>query len=454
MLQSDGRQCSYPSSPAEKQFTRGALQSARVALTPECYLKTPIPIKGSIQRFALLTLWALLPALTWAEAAPQQSVDDGKGAEAELSYWDEYFKDPETGDFDASNYLANAPLGFLPVPSIITEPATGTGFALGAVFFHESDEQKQQRVSKGALLPPNVTIAGGGYTENGSWGGGLVQLGFWRKDTIRYRGYLLYPDVNLDFYSLPSTGELPKPIELNIVGPFVANSLLFRLPDSNWFTGPRQIYGNVETRLASGLPDIVPPPVADYLDDQINNEVTTSGLGWVVEFDSTDNPFNPAEGYNVRANYTWYRDGFGSDVDYDAYQLTTLGYWKLGRQFQLGLRGDYQGVDADDNNRLPSYVPPAVNLRGVPAARYQGLRVLTFEAQLDYNITPRWKIGVFGGLAKTADSFDELDNGEAIDSIGTGVRYLIAKRYGFAMGIDIARGPEETAWYIKAGSNW
>jgi hypothetical protein len=35
-----------------------------------------------------------------------------------------------------------------------------------------------------------------------------------------------------------------------------------------------------------------------------------------------------------------------------------------------------------------------------------------------------------------------------------GFRYLIARRLGIYMGIDIARGPEETAFYIQAGSAW
>ena len=39
-------------------------------------------------------------------------------------------------------------------------------------------------------------------------------------------------------------------------------------------------------------------------------------------------------------------------------------------------------------------------------------------------------------------------------SKGVGFRYLIATRYGFVMGADIARGPEDTAFYIQAGSTW
>ncbi len=48
----------------------------------------------------------------------------------------------------------------------------------------------------------------------------------------------------------------------------------------------------------------------------------------------------------------------------------------------------------------------------------------------------------------------DLSDAEVANSYGSGFRYLIARRYGMTMGIDIARGPEETAWYIQAGSSW
>lgn len=35
---------------------------------------------------------------------------------------------------------------------------------------------------------------------------------------------------------------------------------------------------------------------------------------------------------------------------------------------------------------------------------------------------------------------------------GAGFRYLVARRYGFETGLDIARGPEDTVFYIQAGS--
>ena len=37
---------------------------------------------------------------------------------------------------------------------------------------------------------------------------------------------------------------------------------------------------------------------------------------------------------------------------------------------------------------------------------------------------------------------------------GGGVRYLLARRLGMHAGLDVARGPEQTAFYIQIGSAW
>ncbi len=37
---------------------------------------------------------------------------------------------------------------------------------------------------------------------------------------------------------------------------------------------------------------------------------------------------------------------------------------------------------------------------------------------------------------------------------GLGIRYLIASKLGLQMGLDIAKGPDDTAFYIQFGSAW
>ncbi|WP_241505757.1 BamA/TamA family outer membrane protein [Parahaliea mediterranea] len=389
----------------------------------------------------------------WACALPLPLLLGASASQAD--FFNDYMIDPEDGMIDASQFLSSVPLGFLPIPSIITEPAVGTGLSLGALFFHETAEQRRQHTSHQALLPENISVLGAMGTDNGSWGGGGGHLGFWMQDSLRYRGFAGYASINLDFYSLPRLGELPRALELNLEGPALFQDLKYRLPGTGVFVGARQFYRQVETSLANApqLPNL-PPGFGGALRNQLEQTITTSGLGAVVEYDSRDNPFNPQSGYYYTANYTVYDGAIGSDVDYDSYQIAGLNYWEFGERFNLGIRLQYDAVRAGGGEALPSYVPPFVDLRGIPKSRYQGEAVGVAEVQLDYKLSQRWKVGVFSGMGRAAEHFNDLGAADNVDTIGAGFRYLIARRYGFSMGLDVARGPEESAIYIQAGSTW
>ncbi len=383
-------------------------------------------------------------------------------AQAHAGFYSTYMQDPDDGMLDASQYLSQVPMGFLPVPTIITEPAVGTGLAVMGVFFHESDEQKDQRMSAGSdkpVLPKNITIAGLGGTSNGSKGGGIGHLGFWHDDRIRYKGFLLYSDFNLDFYSLGNL-DLDRPVGLNITGPLLLQQLSWRYADTNWFAGARQVYRHVESSLAVGEREPVLPDselndrLQDYIASRFDKSIISSGLGLVIEYDSRNNPMGPTLGYDYVFEYTRFDSAIGSDVEYDQYHLTGLNYWGLSKQFDLALRVQYDAVAPDGEQNLPPYAMPSVDLRGVSATRYQGEQVATGEVELTYKLNNRWKLSTFTGVARAADSFNDLGAAESVSNIGVGFRYLVAKRYGFWMGSDIARGPEETAFYIQAGSTW
>ncbi|UTF58772.1 BamA/TamA family outer membrane protein [Gilvimarinus sp. DA14] len=371
----------------------------------------------------------------------------------------EEFIDPEDGMLDASQFLSQHMLGFLPVPIIITEPATGNGLGVMGVFFHESEAQKQGKQTTG-IIPENISVLGGAATENGSKFGGAGHMGFWRGDTIRYKGGIGYPDMNLDFYRIANV-DLQNPIELNVSGPAILQKLTFRLGDSKWFAGFYQTYQHMETKLAEDINiDLLPDDelnekVEAFLQNRLNISEDTSGLGLILEYDSRDNPMNPEAGYNYRARAVRFDDAIGSDLNYTQYQFTGLNYWKLSDTFNLGLRLDYQSVEAASGETLPPYALPGLRMRGVPAARYQNNQAFITEIEATYKLTPRWHLKGFGGAGFVADSWSNLtSDAEDVESYGTGFRYLIAKRYGFTMGVDVAWGPEESAYYIQAGSSW
>ena len=93
-------------------------------------------------------------------------------------------------------------------------------------------------------------------------------------------------------------------------------------------------------------------------------------------------------------------------------------------------------------------------MRGIPAARYQGQSVALSELEVAYRINLRWELSAFAGIGKASDSFSDFSESDSRVSKGAGFRYLIARRYDFNMGIDIAKGPEDTVFYIQAGSAW
>ena len=51
---------------------------------------------------------------------------------------------------------------------------------------------------------------------------------------------------------------------------------------------------------------------------------------------------------------------------------------------------------------------------------------------------------------------DLQERGEAQNAwnVGGGFRYLIARALGLRLGIDVARGPEDWAFYVTVGSGW
>lgn len=371
------------------------------------------------------------------------------------------FIDPDDGMFDVSRYLSERRFSFLPIPVVITEPAVGLGLGVVGVFFHESPGQRAAAAKAAEagefrpIIPENTSAVAVAATVDGTWFAGGGHLGFWKDDHVRYTGFGMYGSFDLDFYSL---GEipLPVPVELQVAGPVIFQDLKWRLGESQWFLGARQIYAAMETKLArrDSPESALPLQAVALANDVFNRTITNSGLGVLLEYDSRNNPFNPEQGAFYHADYVRYGGAIGSDVDYGAYQLKGLNYWRLPRNFGLNLRVQYDGIDAAQNERLPVYIPPFINLRGIPAMRYQGRAVAVVEVEGTWTFRQRWKFSLFSGTGRAARSFSALDDASNESTVGLGFRYLLAKRYGVAMGIDVARGPEDTAFYLQAGPAW
>ena len=354
-------------------------------------------------------------------------------------------------DDHASNKQAE-PISFLPIPTFITEPAVGPGLGVVGLFFHSNDKKPKKPAKVGSTLPQSISIVGALATKNGTKGGAVGHVTFWDEDRIRYQGILGYASVNLDFYNL-SEIDVITPITLNIEGPALLQNVKVRYDDSNFFFGAKQMYRHVELSLADNPFNRLPLPdgfVINHLDLEIN----TSGLGAIMEYDSRDNPLDPELGIDYTAEYMVYDKALGSDIDYSSLKIKALNYWALTDKSNLAFRIQYDSVNNKEEKPLPVYIPPSIHLRGVSASRYQGLNVIVSELEASYKITEKIKLNAFTGLGWAADHFSDLSSSKTINTYGAGFRYLVDKHYGIWLGLDVAKGPEESAIYIQAGSTW
>ncbi len=372
------------------------------------------------------------------------------------------FIDMLDGRFDASDYLSKNAYGFLPVPIIITDPAVDGGLGMMGLFFHETEDEKLKRLKamkkadSGAarhLLPPSISVAAAAATGNQSWFAGGGHMGFFKQGRIRYLGGAGYGDVNLDFYG---TGDisLADPVEINTQASGLFQTLKFKLASSNFFWGVAQRYINARISPASTgtLDGTLPPEFEDELKALLSRNITTSALGLNLEFDNRDNIFSPTEGYQYGIEQFWYRESFGSDIEYELTTFKGLNYWSLNNHWRAGLR--LHSEYANSNKLLPPFATPSITLRGIPARRYQGELIGVLETELTWLVDSRWSLLGFIGAGRASNNTGSFADASTRVTQGLGFRYQVARRYGFDMGIDIARGPEDTVFYITAGSAW
>ena len=277
----------------------------------------------------------------------------------------------------------------------------------------------------------------GAYTSNETAAGGIGHMNTFKDDHIRFTGVVGVADINSTFY------VLDRPFKFNLRGALLYQETRFRLGDSKWFAGIGLSYLDASSAFEVDIPDEAPV-------DLFRSDLRNAGLSAKLAWDTRDNTFMPSRGQLFDLAVWRYDEAIGGDYDYWNATLKLLSFHQLHQKFVLGLRLEYSTIDG----RAPFFAIPWVSLRGIPALRYQGDRVLVGEIEGRYNFTPKWAMVAFAGSGSVASDIPVIDTEQSIYSYGLGGRYKIFDAQNVWVGLDIARGPEETNWYIQVGHPW
>jgi hypothetical protein len=350
------------------------------------------------------------------------------------------FKDSLDGKLDVSDWVLSAH-GFIPFPILITEPALGNiGGGLFGVFVTRNSPYVDTVDGKVRIQPlrPNLYALGGAYTANGTWaafGGCAAVIKKWRA---HYRLGTGFANVNLTFYrELPVVGE--KPIEFNIQAvPFIGQ-LLKQLGHSSWYTGLNYLFLNTTVKGHN----------SEILESK-EKEGMVSRAGLLVEYDQRDNIFTPDKGFRWNTLGSIADEDLGSDYNFQAINTAAYVWAPVTHTIIAGFRAEYQQVWGEP----PFYMLPFINMRGIPVARYQGRIITLAETEWRWDFASRFSAVAFGGGGKAMNVWEDFSDSKFHFTGGAGARYLLARKLKLRMGLDIAHGPEDWAYYMVFGTTW
>jgi hypothetical protein len=347
------------------------------------------------------------------------------------------FFDPQDGQFDLSSFLED-PRGFLPIPIVVTEPAVGYGGGGVGMFLRPRKEAGEEGWAR-----PDISAIGALATQNGTWAAFAGDSSRWMNGRLKTNAGGGTGQVNLDFYGLGgdrASFDQPVRYTLQFTGA-IAQVNWQVAPKSPWAVGLRYAYAAVDPKLRDD-------PLFPNLVDRVR--VTISAPTAILEYDSRDNLFTPTRGIYAESSYMASREALGASVDFERFAQILMGWYPLGERVTLGARADYAWSSAD----TPFFLRPYVDMRGVPAMRYQGQQMASAQLEARWQFHDRWSLVAFGGAGTTRTSRDGLDATQSVGAGGVGFRYELARKFGLHAGIDVAHSPGTTAVYFQVGNAW
>jgi hypothetical protein len=320
-----------------------------------------------------------------------------------------------------------------PLPS--RDPVLGWTLAVPAVVFYRPPSSKP---NDGTWIS-GVSVF---YAENESWGAGAFHRMSVGDDRWRITSAVVYGDVNYDYFGIGEDAD--RSISLNqSISLIMAEALSQVYPD--FFVGLRGSYMRSEVGL--NIPPDALPPGLELPDLGVKFDLTT--LSPRAVYDTRDTEFYPTKGTYLDGKIDIGRESLGSDRNYELYQLRVNGYRSISESTVLATRVAVEYVSGDAPFfRFPAFGSKG-DLRGYQAGSYRDRFLFAAQAEFRYRFRPRIGAVMFAGLGTVAPGWAEW--GKSLTSIGAGVRWVVAAENNVSLRIDVARGRDDTEFYIGFG---
>lgn len=344
-----------------------------------------------------------------------------------------YGEDKSVNNGDDSEKAINKDFSATSFPIIYYTPETSSAGGIGTVFtYRKKGSTKKDR-------PDNLAIMGIYTMKDQSIL--IVEPDVYLDDQkwqIKIKSVFLdYPDK---FFGIGNNTDKENEEDFTIKHIGVQPSILRSL-----FTNFRAglVYFFMDT-------DIVDKKAGGILDSNIvkgSEGGVRSGLGPALEWDSRDNIFYPSKGSWLQLYSVFYKDGLGSDFDFDMHTLDFRKYTTIKKNrilaLQLFIRHMKGDVPFTDLATLGGD-----HMRGILGSRFTDKNKITAQAEYRFPISQRFSGVTFAAIGDVANKPGNFKFDEFKYTYGGGIRYALNKDEKINLRFDIGVGPWGVSPYI------
>ena len=324
----------------------------------------------------------------------------------------------------------------LPIP--ISNPTIGSGLAVTTMALYHL----------GGAAQPSNTAVGVFKTDNGSSGAGVLQETYLGNTGWQINGALLKANLNLDFFGVGADqGNQNKalPINQDIKGGAI---WVMAAVAPGFSLGPRYRFDTVDVR-----PEVDSQKLADFPVPlpPLNIGLTESTLELLLQYDTRDSRFGPAQGWFTEFSAAFTDKAVGSDITYQKYTLAANWYYRLTPALVLGLRGSL--CEASDSTPFFALClfGMSSDLRGYVTGRYRDKTMFATQAELRWHVWRRLGAVAFAGVGDVAEQFSDLKLSDPLSSVGAGLRFLASPQNRVNIGVDVAYAKNDYTAYFRIG---
>jgi hypothetical protein len=406
--------------------------------------------------FAALCFFSSRPANTQQDqpVEPAKSSAAPAPAKADSAAQPKTDTEPEAKSEEEKKREKRGAIVAAPLP--ISSPALGSGIipVVGYIFpFSKNDK----------VSPPSVVGGLGLFTSGGSR---LLALGgelYLKEDTYEITAGLGDGHLNYNFYGTGNAaGDAGRRLAIKQNGEIFFGEVLRRLK-WKFFLGPRVWIGHSDitpnlSKSDSDHPDLPPASlntsphavgVRLLRDTRPNRFYPTAG----TLFDLSTNFFSAGSTLGTTSGLTP-NPAPGKTYSYQTYRIIFNKYASLTKSQVLAYNLYLCGTGGEAPFYGQCIFGVQNELQGYTAGRY--IDRYMFATQLEYRMVLPKRFGLvgFGGVGEVAPSVGKFNYANLLPSIGTGLRFMLDKKYHVNLRVNVAEGKNGHTWSMAVGEDF